>query len=87
VRRRGLGLAIAAILLAAAAVATMSFEIASPHVPDAFTGQVYALPVPLGPQVYVTAMQHDLVATTLWGGLAALFVALVLSPALRRDKR
>ena len=63
------------------------FEAAAPSTPDAFTGRVYALPLPLLGRVYLTETQHDVVAVAAAGGVAAVFVGLVLSRAIRRRGR
>ena len=81
------GATIGVALLTLTGVAATFLATSSPHTPDAFTGHVYALGLPLLRRVYVTDVQHDLLAIGFWSGLAALFVGRVLSGAIRGARR
>lgn len=84
---RNPGVAIALLLIGAVAVACAYFLGHSPHTPDVFTGQVYALRLPSLRAVYLTDEQHDLLNIGFWAAVAALAVALGLSRVVLGRRR
>lgn len=84
---RNPGVTMALGLFALVAGAAAYFLASAPRTPDVFSGHVYALRLrPLG-VVYLTDVQHDLLAIGFCGALAALLVGVGLPGVMARKRR